>query len=117
MNDITNFRLSKAANDVATELVDTGKFDHVTSAAKFAFAYAVKNYYGEFDPASYAVSDSDGSNYSVGSFDDLAPYIRVLYPETDTPYIYVRALIVYGLTKIGEIIDTSGMPKIYTLCE
>ena len=43
MNDITNFRLSKAANDVADKLVTTGKFDHGTSAAKFAFAYAVKN--------------------------------------------------------------------------
>jgi len=35
MNDITNFRLSKAANDVADKLVATGKFDHGTSAAKF----------------------------------------------------------------------------------
>ena len=50
MNDITNFRLSKAANDVADKLVATGKFDHGTSAAKFAFAYAVKNFYGKFDP-------------------------------------------------------------------
>jgi len=44
MNDIINFRLSKEANDVADQLVATGKFDHGTSAAKFAFAYAVKNY-------------------------------------------------------------------------
>ena len=41
MNDITNFCLSKAANDVADKLVATGKFNHGTSAAKFAFAYAV----------------------------------------------------------------------------
>lgn len=117
MNDITNFRLSKAANDVADRLVATGKFDHGTSAAKFAFAYAVKNFYGKFDPESYAASDSNGSNYSVGSFDDLAPYIRVLYPDTDTPYIYVRALIIFGLIEIGKIIDAGGMPKIYSLCE
>ena len=112
MNDITNFRLSKAANDVADKLVATGKFDHGTSAAKFAFAYAVKNFYGKFDPATYAVSDSNGSNYSVGSFDDL-----VLYPDTDTPYIYVRALIVFGLIEIGKVIESDGMPKIYSLCE
>lgn len=106
MNDITNFRLSKAANDVADKLVATGKFDHGTTAAKFAFAYAVKNFYGKFDPSTYAVSDSNGSNYSVGSFDDLAPYVKVLYPDTDTPYIYVRALIVFGLIEIGKVIDS-----------
>lgn len=117
MNDITNFRLSKDANDVVDKLVATGKFDYGTSAAKFAFAYAVRNYYREFDPATYAVPDSNGTNYSVGSFDDLAPYVRVLYPDTDTPYIYVRALIVFGLMEIGKVIDTGGMPKIYSLCE
>lgn len=117
MNDITNFRLSKAANDVADRLVATGKFDHGTSAAKFAFAYAVNNFYDTFDPSSYAVSDSNGSNYSVGSFDDLAPYVRVLYPETNTPYIYVRALINFGLIKIGEVIDEIGLSKVYTLCK
>ncbi len=117
MNDITNLRLSKDANDVADRLVATGKFDHGTSAAKFAFAYAVKNFYDEFDPASYSILDNDGSNYNIGSFDDLAPYVKVLYPDTDTPYIYVRALIVFGLIKIGELIDAGGMPKIYSLCE
>ena len=117
MKDITNFRLSKSANDVAERLVATGKFDHATSAAKFAFAYAVKNYYGRFDPSTYSVSDSNGNNYNVGSFDDLAPYVKVLYPETDTPYVYVRALIVFGLTEIGKIIEAGGMPKIYSLCE
>lgn len=117
MNDITNFRLSKEANDVVDLLVNTQKFDHGTSAAKFAFAFAVKNYYGQFDPASYAVTDGFGSNYSVGSFDDLAPYVRVLYPETETPYIYVRALICFGLVKIGEIINEKGMPSIYSLCQ
>ena len=117
MNDITNFRLSKAANDVADKLVATRKFDHVTSAAKFAFAYALKNFYGKFDPSTYAVSDNDGSNYSVGSFGDLAPYVKVLYPDTDTPYIYVRALINFGLVEIGKVIDSEGMPKIYSLCE
>ncbi|MBE5789635.1 MAG: hypothetical protein E7325_08305 [Clostridiales bacterium] len=117
MNDIINFRLSKEANDVADQLVATGKFDHGTSAAKFAFAYAVKNYYGHFDPATYAVTDGFGTNYSVGSFNDLAPYVLVLYPQTETPYIYVRALINYGLVKIGEIIKEKGMPAIYSLCD
>lgn len=117
MNDITNFRLSETANAVADKLVETGKFEHVASAAKFAFAYAVKNFYEDFNPATYDVPDSNGSNYNVGSFDDLVPYVKVLYPDTDTPYIYVRALIVFGLIEIGKVIDAGGMPKIYSLCE
>lgn len=117
MDDIVNFRLSKAANDVADKLVATGKFDYATSVAKFAFAYAIKNFYDTFDPSEYAVADSNGSNYNVGSFDDLAPYVKILYPETDTPYIYIRALVNFGLIEIGKVIDSGGMPQIYTLCE
>lgn len=117
MNDITNFRLSKAANDVADRLVATGKFDHGTSAAKFAFAYAVKNFYGEFDPAAYTIPDKNGSNYSVGSFDDLAPYVKILYPDVDDPYIYVQKLIIFGLIEIGKVLDVGGIPTIYSLCE
>lgn len=117
MNDITNFRLSKAANDVADKLVETGKFDHGISAAKFGFAYAIKNYYDKFDPSIYEIPDNLGSNYNVGSFDDLAPYVKVLYPDTTTPYIYMRALIVFGLLEIGKIIEKEGIPTIYSLCD
>ena len=118
MNDIINLRLSKAANDVADRLVETGKFDCILSVAKFAFAYAVTNFYESFDPGKYAVPDSNGNNYNVGSFEELAPFVEVLYPDTDTPYIYVRALIVFGLTEIGKVIDgASGMLTIYSLCE
>lgn len=28
-----------------------------------------------------------------------------------------RALIIYGLIEIGKIIDTEGLPKIYSLCD
>ena len=100
MNDITNLRLSKRAEEVAEQLKNTGKFDSAVAAAKFALAYAVKNYYDEFDPASYVVSDSLGTNYNVGSFDNdstLIQSIRALYPGVETPFIYVRALAVFGL--------------------
>ncbi|MDY6300204.1 MAG: hypothetical protein SPL46_09495 [Selenomonadaceae bacterium] len=116
MNDITNFRLSKEANEVATKLESTEKFDHITSIAKLAFAYAIRNYYGKINPGKIVVSDSDGSNYNVGSFNDLEPYVRVLY-NTETPYIYIKALINFGLIEIGKIIDSEGIPKIYSLCE
>lgn len=117
MNDIVNFRLSKEANNVADKLVATGKFEHATDAAKFAFAYAVKNFYGKLDPATYVIPDTGGSNYSVGSFDDLAKYVKVLYPEVETPFIYVRALIVFGLIEIGKVIDKNGIPSLFSLCE
>lgn len=117
MSDITNFHLTDEANKVANKLVETGKFDYVVSAAKFAFAYAIKNYYETFNPAEFVQSGNNGSNYNVGSFDDLAPYVKALYPDTDTPYIYVRALINFGLIEIGKIIDRDGMPSISTLCK
>lgn len=120
MTDIVNIRLSKDANDVAERLVATGKFENVVTAAKFALAYAIKNFYEEFDPASYSVADSAGSNYNVGSVDNdgkLAALLRAIYPETETPYIYARALMVFGLMKIGEYIGNEGMPSISALCE
>ena len=120
MNDLTNFRLSKRAEEVAEQLKNTGKFGYAVDAAKFALAYAIKNYYEEFDPASYVVRDSLGTNYNVGSFDNdgtLLQSIKALYPGVETPFIYVRALVVFGLEKIGEIIDEQGVPAIYSLCE
>lgn len=120
MTDLVNIRLSKDANDVAERLVQTGKFENVITAAKFALAYALKNYYAEFDPGKYAVPDSGGSNYNIGTVDkdgQLSQLLRAIYPDTDTPYIYARALMVYGLLKIGEIIEEKGMPNISTLCE
>ena len=120
MNDIVNIRLSKDANDIAERLVATGKFENVVTAAKFALAYALKNYFDECDPSTYSIPDSSGSNYNVGSFDNdgkLAALLRAIYPNSDTPYIYARALMVYGLMKIGESIEREGMPSISAICE
>ena len=135
MNDIVNIRLSKDANDIAERLVATGKFENVVTAAKFALAYALKNHFDECDPSTYSIPDSSGSNYNVGSFDNdhlhiqdisqnaynhdgkLAALLRAIYPNSDTPYIYARALMVYGLMKIGERIEREGMPSISALCE
>ena len=116
MTDLVNIRLSKEANAVAEDLVATGKFENVITAAKFALAYALKNHYDEFDPGKYAVADSGG----IGTVDkdgQLSQLLRAIYPETDTPYIYARALMVFGLLKIGERIEAEGMPMVSTLCE
>lgn len=120
MNDIVNIRLSKDANAVAKRLVATEKFENVITAAKFTLAYALKNHFEEFDPANYAVPDSGGNNYNIGTVDKdgtLTALLRAIYPDTNTPYIYARALMVFGLMKIGEKIESEGMPTIASLCE
>ena len=80
MNDIANIRLSKDANDIAERLVATGKFENVVTAAKFALAYALKNYFDECDPSTYSIPDSSGSNYNVGSFDNETGEIMPEFP-------------------------------------
>lgn len=116
--DIINFRLSKKANEVAEFLKDTGYFDFALTAGKFALAYALKNHFDEINPATYTVPDSDGSNYSIGSLDSdgqLANLLRAVYPETTTPYLYARALMVFGLLKLGERIEQEGFSSISDL--
>lgn len=118
--DAVNIRLSKEATEIAERLVSTGKFENVVTVAKFALAYALKNHFNEFDPASFSVPDSAGSNYNVGSVDNdgaLATLLRAIYPDTETPYIYARSLMVFGLMKIGERLETEGMPTISILCQ
>jgi len=120
MTDMVNIRLSKDANDVAERLVATGKFENVVTAAKFALAYALKNHFDEFDPATFSVPDSAGNNYNVGTVDNdgkVASLLRAIYPDTETPYIYARSLMVFGLIKIGERIEAQGMPTISALCK
>lgn len=120
MTDLVNIRLSKESNDIAASLVATGKFENVITAAKFALAYTLKNHFDEFEPSKYVVADSGGNNYNIGTVDkdgQLSQLLRAIYPETETPYIYARALMVYGLLKIGKIIETEGMPSISSLCE
>jgi len=120
MTDIVNIRLSKEANEIADQFVATGKFENVITVAKFALAYALKNHFEEFDPATFNVPDSGGNNYNVGSADNdgkLADLLRALYPETKTPYIYARSLMVFGLMKLGERIAVEGMTTISALCE
>lgn len=113
--DLVNFRLSKKANEVAEFLATTGYFDYALTAAKFALAYAIKNHFDEINPATYTIPDSDGSNYSIGSLDSdgqLAALLRAIYPETTTPYIYARALMIFGLLKLGERIEREGLDSI-----
>lgn len=120
MKDVVNIRLSKGATETAQKLVDTGKFADMITAAKFALGYAIKNYFDEFDPATYTMPDSDGANYNIGTVDNdgkLVALITALYPDTNTPFLYIRALMVFGLSKVQEKINNEGMPMISSLCE
>ncbi|MGG6309220.1 hypothetical protein [Paenibacillus macerans] len=118
MSDLINVHLSKAANTVVERMVSSGCFENKIIAAKFAMAYAIKNHFDEFDPASYQLPDSDGSNYGIGTVDpdgQLAKLLRALYPETTTPYLYARALMVFGLNKLGERFEREGLQMISSL--
>ena len=117
-NDLVNIRLSKEASEIAESLKTTGKFDDAVTAAKFALAYAIKYHFDDVNPATYAVPDSGGSNYNIGSIDSdgqLAVLLRAIYPETTTPYLYARALMVFGLVKLGERIHQEGFSSVCEL--
>ena len=118
MADLTNFRLSKKANEVAELLVSTGQFDYVLTAAKFAMAYTLKNFFDEFNPATYVMPDNEGSNYNTGSLDgdgQISNMIKALYPGCEIPYTYARNLMTYGLLKIGTKIESEGLQAISVL--
>lgn len=107
--DLKNVHLSANASKIAERIFESGLFEDKIGVCKFALAYAVKNYFDSIDPESLdAQYDSAGSNYNIGSIDDdkfLSQLILSLYPDNTTPYRYVRVLMVYGLQKLGELLD------------
>ncbi len=118
MTDLVNVHLTKDASAVVERMEGTGCFDQKITAAKFALAYAIKNHFDEIDPERYTLSDSEGSNFNIGTLDpdgQLSTLLRALYPGTDTPYLYARALMVFGLTKLGERIEREGLQTISAL--
>ena len=120
MTDIVNIRLSKEASEIAERLVATGKFENVITVAKFALSYALKNYFDEFDPINYVVTDSGGNNYNIGTVDNdgmLSVLLKTIYPNASTPYTYARSLMVFGLMKIGERMKQEGIPSVSSLCD
>ena len=107
--DIVNIRLSLKASDIASRIEESKYFEDKISIAKFAMAYAIKNHFDEIDPIEIDSSrDSTGLNYNVGSVDGdkfISKMIEALYPETKTPYKITRALMIFGLEKLGELLD------------
>lgn len=107
--DYVNIRLSAKASDIASRIEESGFFDSKINVAKFAMAYAIKNYFDEIDPLEIdSDRDSTGLNYNVGSVDGdkfISKLIEALYPETKSPYKITRGLMIFGLEKLGELLD------------
>ena len=117
--DIINLRLSARASEVATLIEDSHFFDDKISIAKFAMAYAIRNYYDEIDPDEIdETRDATGFNYNVGSIDGdkfISKLIEALYPDTKAPYKIARALMIYGLEKLGELLENGQFYPISNL--
>ncbi len=118
--DIKNLRLSLHASDIANEIKDICCFEDAVTVAKFAFAYAVKNYPEELTESNFEkwdnVYDAAGNNYNIGTIDGdkfLYKLIKQLYPDTTTPYRYIRVIMCFGLNKLGDLKDTGSLQPIY----
>ncbi|MBO0454984.1 hypothetical protein [Candidatus Enterococcus murrayae] len=107
MGDIVNISVSSDASVFADELKESGLFEDKVDVYTYAAAYVIKKYYKEFDPATYILTDTQGSNFGVSSIDpnnNWSILIKSLYPEMEapTPYRYLRALIDRGLSLLEE---------------
>ena len=113
LEDYINIRLSDKASEIASRIEESKFFDSKISVAKFAMAYAIKNHFDEFDPLEIDSNrDALGLNYNVGSVDGdkfIAKFIEALYPDTKTPYRITRGLMIYGLEKLGELLDNGRL--------
>lgn len=117
VEDKVNIGLSIEASKVADLLEEIGYFDDRLTIAKFAFAYAIRN--GLDDNLSeYKVGEAGGTKWNIGSVDNdqyLRDLIVSLYPESETPYRFIEALMNKGLQSIGEVIAKEGLNKISKL--
>ncbi|TQI67887.1 hypothetical protein [Clostridium sp. KNHs216] len=111
----TDLKLSQRASDyVAQMFVDEGWFTIRQDAAIFAAAYVLKYHFKDFDPGSYVVPDQLGTNYAYGNLDKGGYWenlIRNLY-QTETPRLFFRNLMIYGLEEIGNDIERLGVLQI-----
>ena len=107
--DYVNIRLSAKASEIAARIEESGLFNDKISVAKFAMAYAIKNHFDEIDPIEIDSNrDSAGLNYNVGSVDGdkyISKFIEALYPDTKAPYKITRGLMIFGLEKLGELLE------------
>ena len=109
MADLTNITIPAQFNDIINKIDETGYFADKLTILRFAFAYAIKHHFNEFEPglidSQYGGGDG-GLNYNIGSFDAgdkfLYNFVSSLYPKCENPYKYLRGAILFGLKKWNE---------------
>ena len=97
--------ISSEASAFADRIMEDGLFRDQADVLNYAAAYMIKHHLNDFSPASYVLADTRGSNHAFSAFDPdgkMATMIRALYPETETPYLYLRALMDKGLLVLKE---------------
>ena len=102
--------LSATSIAVATRFVEAGYFKARSDVAIFAAAYIIRTQFRTFDPSSYEGDPNFGSNYGYGTFDPDGKWSRLfsaLY-KTDTPRLYFKNLMNYGLESISKHIEKTG---------
>lgn len=104
--DISQIAISVEASGYADEIVaETGLFKDKADVLTFAAGYMIKNHFKEFDPGVYTLSDSGGSNFGSNTIDPERKWhslITLLYDNSETQYIYLRALMDKGLKVIHQ---------------
>lgn len=103
--DITQISVSSVASSIADSMLESGYFKDKADVMTFAAAYMIKNHFTEFKPATYTLTDSLGTNLASSTFDPERKWhtvIQILYDDTVTPYIYLRALMDKGLLMIQQ---------------
>lgn len=109
-----DIRISEKATEASVRFTDEGWFATRKEAAMFAAAYVIKYKFEEFDPSTYVIPDQAGTNWSYYGFDEGGYWeelIRNLY-DTETPKLFMRNIMNYGLELIGEDIEKTGILQI-----
>lgn len=107
MADLTNIRLSLEASEIAKELSERYYFKDTLPFLQFAMAYGL-NHLDGFDYNTLDKKyDSLGFNYNVGSIRksaEITTAFNTIFPNCETPFRYIRVLMIYGTYKIKECI-------------
>lgn len=113
MAEFTQFTITDTAFNVASRFVEEQWFETVKDTGIFAVAYAIRHHFNDVNPGSLRYPGS-GHNFSYSTYDPDGTWeelIKILY-HTDTPRLYFRNLLIWGLEDIGKIIQENGVIQI-----
>lgn len=105
MADLHDISISTEATEVAETIFEQRWFKNRADILSFAAGYMIKHHFSNFDPSTYVLSNSQGLNYGISTFDADGKWsmvIRGLYPNAQAPYSYLRALMDKGLLLLGQ---------------